>query len=47
MQKRVHLMISGRVQGVGFRFFCVAQARQAGVCGWVRNTDDGALEITA
>ena len=47
MQERVHLMISGRVQGVGFRHYCVQVARQYGLRGWVRNSDDGCVEVTA
>ncbi|MBI2440775.1 MAG: acylphosphatase [Lentisphaerae bacterium] len=47
MPQRVHLIISGRVQGVGFRFFCVDLARQHGIRGWVRNTEDGAVEVMA
>ena len=47
MQVRVHLMISGRVQGVGFRHFCVHMARQYGVHGWVRNSEDGGVEVMA
>ena len=47
MQVRVHLMISGRVQGVGFRHYCVQAARQHGLRGWVRNSDDGCVEVTA
>ena len=34
---RKHMMITGLVQGVGFRYFTVIQARQLGVSGWVRN----------
>ena len=47
MQVRVHLMISGRVQGVCFRHYCVQVARQYGVHGWVKNSDDGYVEVTA
>jgi acylphosphatase len=47
MQVQVHLMISGRVQGVGFRHYCVQGARQYGLCGWVRNSDDGCVEVMA
>ena len=47
MQVRVHLLISGRVQGVGFRHYCVQVARKYGVHGWVRNRDDGCVEIKA
>ena len=37
-------VISGRVQGVGFRFFAERAAREAGVSGWVRNRPDGTVE---
>lgn len=37
-------VVSGRVQGVGFRFFAVRTARETGVKGWVRNLSDGTVE---
>jgi len=40
----VRLVISGRVQGVGFRAFVERQAYRHGVRGWVRNRRDGTVE---
>ena len=40
-------VVTGRVQGVGFRFFAERAAREAGVAGWVRNREDGSVETFA
>ena len=40
-------IISGRVQGVGFRFFTEATAQREGVAGWVRNLPDRSVEVVA
>ncbi len=43
----MHLRVRGRVQGVGFRYFVVREARRLGLRGYVRNRADGAVEIVA
>jgi acylphosphatase len=43
----IHLEVSGRVQGVGFRWFVVEKARRLRLSGWVRNRPDGKVEIAA
>jgi len=43
--QRIHIWVKGVVQGVGFRFFTVRQARELGISGWVKNTPDGGVEI--
>jgi len=40
-------LVSGRVQGVGFRYFAQAKAAQLGLTGWARNLDDGRVEVYA
>jgi acylphosphatase len=44
---RLHAIIEGRVQGVGFRMYVVDTAAQLGVTGWVRNRYDGNVEVVA
>jgi acylphosphatase len=43
----IHLSIVGRVQGVGFRWFVRVAARRLGLSGWVRNREDGTVELAA
>jgi acylphosphatase len=42
--KRVHVFISGQVQGVGFRWFCREEALRRRLAGFVRNLPDGRVE---
>jgi acylphosphatase len=43
-EERVHVVVSGRVQGVAFRDSTRSQAEQLGLNGWVRNTQGGRVE---
>ncbi|CQR46632.1 Acylphosphatase [Paraliobacillus sp. PM-2] len=42
---RTHLIVSGMVQGVGFRYTTQMKAKEMGLTGWVRNLADGTVEI--
>lgn len=43
----LHANIHGRVQGVGFRYSTVAQAKRLGLTGYTRNMPDGSVEVVA
>jgi acylphosphatase len=43
----IHIAVSGRVQGVGFRWFVAKKARELRLAGWVKNRPDGKVEVAA
>jgi acylphosphatase len=45
--ERLHGVVHGDVQGVGFRYFLYRKAAQLGLAGWVRNNGDGTVEFVA
>ncbi|MDP3915990.1 MAG: acylphosphatase [Bacteroidota bacterium] len=45
--KSIYIIIDGRVQGVGFRYFALLKATELNLSGWVKNTPDGKVEIEA
>ncbi|MBL8612054.1 MAG: acylphosphatase [Myxococcales bacterium] len=45
--KRVHVIVRGRVQGVYFRAATQREARRLGLTGWVKNRADGGVEMLA
>ena len=45
--ERLHAVIHGDVQGVGFRYFITRHAQASGLRGWVRNRSDGGVELVA
>ena len=46
-QKRIHLVVRGRVQGVYYRASAQREAKRLGLTGWVVNRPDGSVEIVA
>ncbi len=46
-EKRIHLIVSGLVQGVGFRMFVLREASARSLSGWTRNLPDGTVEVEA
>ena len=46
-KRRLHARVTGRVQGVGFRYFVIGVAGELGLTGWVRNRRDGSVELVA
>ncbi|MCB0034921.1 MAG: acylphosphatase [Anaerolineales bacterium] len=47
MNQRLTASITGRVQGVSFRYYTCLEARQLGLTGWVRNEHDGSVTAVA
>ena len=47
MKKHLHVLYSGQVQGVGFRFTAEESAKRLGVVGWIKNLRDGRVELVA
>jgi acylphosphatase len=45
--QRLHAIVHGRVQGVGFRYFVRENAIRLNITGWVRNRYNGTVEVTA
>ncbi len=44
-EARAHAIVTGRVQGVGFRYFALRQAQELSLRGWVRNLANGNVEL--
>jgi acylphosphatase len=46
-ERRLHAIVQGRVQGVGYRATTLDEARRLQLAGWVRNRVDGSVEVLA
>lgn len=44
--RAAHIIVTGLVQGVGYRYYAFRHARQLGLVGWVKNLPDRTVEIT-
>jgi len=44
VNRSIHVVVRGRVQGVSYRYWTRAEADRRGLAGWVRNREDGAVE---
>ncbi len=44
---QAHILVSGMVQGVGYRYFAVRAAKNLGLTGWVKNLRSGEVEVLA
>ncbi|MGG7142561.1 acylphosphatase [Clostridium nigeriense] len=42
---RYYIVVDGRVQGVGFRYYCQMNASNLNLTGWIRNMDNGMVEM--
>ena len=47
INERWRMLVSGKVQGVGYRMSCCSRAKDLGLSGWVRNRPDGTVEVEA
>ena len=45
--RRIRVIVTGRVQGVSYRAATSTEARRLGLAGWVKNRDDGSVELEA
>ncbi len=43
----LHIHISGKVQGVSFRYYILKEAQRLGIFGWVKNLENGQMEVVA